>query len=329
MLPARIDKYDIHPDFALKVTPYSTPATVRLAASLVAIANRLIPRPDGFLTRKTRLKSPDGTHFPVEIAWPESIDRPAACLVYFHGGGFVLGSNPLQERLFLRIAEEVPFVLVMPDYRLAPDHPFPAGVEDCYATLQWVARYASRIGIDRSRIAVAGDSAGGGLAAAVAQMVRDKKGPDICLQMLLYPVTDCSMTTESANLYTDTPIWNSAANRKMWEFYLKGWEGPVSPYASPMHAGSLAGLPPAYVETAEYDPLRDEGIEYARRMAADGVEVTLHETKHTVHGYDIIKVNEIVEESLALRTQAIKKAFHQPAAESLFDALDALTGSIS
>ena len=329
MLPARIDKYDIHPDFALKVTPYSTPATVRLAASLVAIANRLIPRPDGYLARKTKLKSLDGTYFPVEIAWPENIDRPAACLVYYHGGGFVLGSNPLQERLFLRIAEEVPFVLVMPDYRLAPDHPFPAGVEDCYATLLWVARYASRIGIDRSRIAVAGDSAGGGLAAAVAQMARDKKGPAICLQMLLYPVTDCSMTTESANLYTDTPIWNSAANRKMWEFYLNGWEGPASPYASPMHAGSLAGLPPAYVETAEFDPLRDEGILYAKRMAVAGVEVTLHETKRTVHGYDIIKMNEIVEESLALRTQAIKKAFHQSAAESLFDTLDALSGSIS
>ncbi|HPC07156.1 MAG TPA: alpha/beta hydrolase, partial [Anaerolineaceae bacterium] len=267
--------------------------------------------------------------FPVEIVWPENIDRPAACLVYYHGGGFVLGSNPLQERLFLRIAEEVPFVLVMPDYRLAPDHPFPAGVEDCYATLLWVARYASRIGIDRSRIAVAGDSAGGGLAAAVAQMARDKKGPAICLQILLYPVTDCSMTTESANLFTDTPVWNSLANRKMWEVYLNGWEGPVSPYASPMHAGSLASLPPAYVETAEFDPLHDEGIEYARRMVAEGVEVTLHETKRTVHGYDIIKMNEIVEESLALRTQAIKKAFHQSAAESLFDTLDALSGSIS
>lgn len=321
MLPARIDKYDIHPDFALKITPYSTPATVRLAASLVAIANRLIPRPDGYLARKTRLKSLDGTHFPVEIAWPENIDRPAACLVYFHGGGFVLGSNPLQERLLLRIAEEVPFVLVMPDYRLAPDHPFPAGVEDCYATLQWVARYASRIGIDRSRIAVAGDSAGGGLAAAVAQMARDKHGPAICLQMLLYPVTDSSITTESANLYIDTPIWNSLANRKMWEFYLNGWEGPVSPYASPMHAESLSNLPPAYVETAEFDPLRDEGILYAKRMAADGVDVTLHETKRTVHGYDIIRMNEIVEESLELRKQAIKKAFHKPGAESLLEKL--------
>ncbi|HQP08990.1 MAG TPA: alpha/beta hydrolase [Anaerolineaceae bacterium] len=329
MLPARVEKYDIHPDFALKVTPYSTPATVRLAASLVAIANRIIPLPDGYLSRKTWLKSLDGTHFPVEIVWPENIDRPAACLVYYHGGGFVLGNNPLQERLFLRIAENVPFVLVMPGYRLAPDHPFPAGVEDCYATLLWVARYASRIGIDRSRIAVAGDSAGGGLAAAVTQMARDKKGPAICLQILLYPVTDCSMTTESANLFTDTPVWNSVANRKMWEFYLNGWEGPASPYASPMHAGSLAGLPPAYVETAEFDPLHDEGIEYARRMVAEGVEVTLHETKRTVHGYDIIKMNEIVEESLALRTQAIKKAFHQSAAESLFDTLDALSGSIS
>jgi acetyl esterase/lipase len=215
-------------------------------------------------------------------------------------------------------------MLVRPAYRLAPDHPFPAGVEDCYATLLWVVRYASRLGIDRSRIAIAGDSAGGGLAAAIAQMARDKKGPPICMQMLLYPVTDCSRTTESANKYTDTPIWNSLANRKMWDIYLKGWDKPISPYASPMHAESLSGLPPAYVETAEFDPLHDEGILYAKRMESDGVIVTLNETKHTVHGYDLIKVNEIVKESLALRTQVLEKAFHKPEVESLFDTVDGL-----
>lgn len=308
MLPVS-NKYNIHEDYRIKFTFSSSTGLIRIAAGLSALANRFMPRPEGIISRKTKIKSLDGTPFELEIFTPEGIDRPAPCVIYFHGGGFVLGCNPLQERLLFGITKEVPFILISVDYRLALDHPFPAGVEDCYAAVLWTAKNAAKQGIDPERIAVVGDSAGGALAAAVTQMARDQKGPKICYQMLLYPVTDCSMSTHSANEYVDTPIWNAIANRKMWQVYLRNTEEPISPYASPMQAETLRNLPPAYVETAEFDPLHDEGVNYATRLQSDGVDVILNNTRGTVHGYDLLKENDILKESLTHRAQAMKKAF--------------------
>ncbi len=309
MLPVSVEKYNIHEDYRIKITFSTSPGVIRIAAGLSALANRFMPRPAGILSKKTKIKSLDGTPFGLEILSPEEIDRPAPCVIYYHGGGFVLGCNPLQERLLLGITKEVPYILISVDYRLALDHPFPAGVEDCYAAALWVAKNAAKLRIDPDKIAVVGDSAGGALAAAVTQMIRDQHGPKICFQMLLYPVTDCSMSTHSANEYVDTPIWNAIANRKMWQLYLRDTEEPISPYASPIHAETLRNLPSAYIETAEFDPLHDEGENYAARLQSDGVDVILNNTRGTVHGYDLLKENDILKESLAQRTQALKKAF--------------------
>jgi acetyl esterase len=300
-------KYDIHDDFNIPMAMAINPMTIRLGPILPGLAS-FFTRPErGLSYRKERIRGHDGAMVPLEIATPSGIGSPAPCLVYFHGGAFILGGAPQNKNLVFRLAKTVPCKVVYVDYRLAGSHPFPAGVEDCYAALQWTAQNTAALGIDRQRIGVYGESAGGALAAAVAQMARDRGGPLPCLQMLIYPVTDCSMSTGSAQTFTDTPVWRTASNASMWGVYLRSSQAPYSPYASPMNAASLKDLPPAYVETAEFDPLRDEGIAYARRLETDGVEVTLIETQRTVHGFDMIGQNEIVQESLSRRTEVLRK----------------------
>ena len=207
-----------------------------------------------------------GTEIPIRVYEP--VARPAGpgpALVFFHGGAFVLGDRYTEELRCLRYAAEAGCVVVSVDYRLAPEHPFPAGVDDCYAGLQWTVSHAAELDIDPDRVGVGGSSAGGALAAAVALMARDRGGPALAVQILNYPVIDDRMQTPSMRAFDATPMWTSGSNADMWQHYLGDPEhrGDVSPYAAPGRAPDLTGLPPAYVLTAELDPLRDEGIEYA------------------------------------------------------------------
>jgi acetyl esterase/lipase len=179
-------------------------------------------------------------------------------------------------------------VVVSVDYRLAPENPFPAGVEDCYCALVWVAAHARDLGIDVDRIAVGGASAGGALSAAVAQMARDRSGVPLALQLLIYPVIDDRMETASMRAFSATPIWNSVSNAQMWDHYLGAKRDYVSNYAAPGRSNDLSDLPPAYVMTAEFDPLRDEGISYAQRLMQAGVSTELHCFGGACHGFDLI-----------------------------------------
>jgi acetyl esterase/lipase len=215
-------------------------------------------------------------------------DSALAAVVFFHGGAFIIGDPETEEGRCLRYAGDGGFLVVSVDYRLAPEHPFPAGVDDCYAALEWTAGHAIDLGIDAGRLAVAGSSAGGGLAAAVALMARDRGGPALRAQILNYPVLDDTMTTRSMADFTDTPLWTRGASESMWRQYLAAGEGTVSPYAAPARAESLHGLPPAYVMTCEFDPLRDEGIAYAQRLLLAGVSTELHQFAGTFHGFDLV-----------------------------------------
>lgn len=163
----------------------------------------------------------------------------------------------------------------------SPRGSVPAGFDDAYDTVEWLARNALRLGVDPSRIAVAGASAGGALAAAVCQRARDEGGPVIAFQLLVYPVTDDRMTTESMRVFTDSPIFDRQAAELMWERYLGPQRTAAPPYAAPMRAVSLAGLPPTYLLTADIDPLRDEGLAYGIRLINDGVETELHHFPET------------------------------------------------
>jgi acetyl esterase len=210
--------------------------------------------------------------------------RPA--LVYFHGGGFVFGNLDSHDAVCRAIAKESGAVVIAVDYRLAPEHKFPAAVDDCYAATVWVAANAERLGVDASQIIVGGDSAGGNLATVVAMRCRDAGGPALALQLLLYPVTDVSSyETVSHRELAEGYFLTGAAMDWFTGHYLASNDQKRHPEVSPLLAPNLSGLPPALVITAEFDPLRDEGEAYAERLRQAGVPVTISRYPGMIHGF--------------------------------------------
>lgn len=206
-------------------------------------------------------------------------------LIYYHGGGWVIGSpeSHIGETCFY--ANEANCIVIVPDYRLAPEHPFPAAPQDCYAVLEWASANAADIGGDASKIAVAGDSAGGNLAAVVTQMSKAKKGPDLALQLLIYPATRMGASTQSYKDFNDGYFLTGQAMNWFFNHYLKKaahWDDPL---ASPLLSKDLSGLAPAYVMTAGFDPLRDEGKAYADRLKEAGVPVDYVCYQSQIHGF--------------------------------------------
>ena len=237
------------------------------------------------------VSGPDETHpVLVRVYAPEEAapaeGRPA--LLDIHGGGFVTGSMEMEHGFATNVARGLGAVVIAVEYRLAPENPFPAGIEDCYAALSWLYSDAANLDVDTERIAVGGQSAGGGLAAAIALLARDRGGPPLCFQFLGIPELDHRLETTSMQTFVDTPLWHRPNAELSWQYYLGPDPYPVSPYASPAIAEDLRGLPPAYVTAMEFDPLRDEGIIYALRMMEAGVSVELHTFPGTFHGSGVM-----------------------------------------
>ncbi|MGG6310636.1 alpha/beta hydrolase [Paenibacillus macerans] len=208
-------------------------------------------------------------------------------LLWFHGGGYILGHPDVDDGICQSFVEAAGCVVFSPDYRLAPEHPFPAGMEDCYAALVWIAGNATELHIDINRIAIGGPSAGGGMTAAMALLARDRSGPAICYQMPLYPMIDDRNITPSSHEITNPAVWNRANNLAAWKMYLgEHANGEISPYAAPSRARSLAGLPPTYTCVGQLDPFRDETIEYVARLARDGVDVEFQLYPGCYHGFE-------------------------------------------
>jgi len=247
---------------------------------------------------------------PVRIYEPTGATSGArGCVLEIHGGGFILGDIAMMDPWCQLVAAELGVVVVSVGYRLAPEHPFPAGLHDCYAALCWVAANAIELGIDPRRIAIAGQSAGGALAAATTLLARDRQGPMPCFQLLEIPVTDDRLDTPSMIAFTDTPFWNRPNAEWGWKHYLgAAWGGEVSHYAAPARATDLSGLPPAYVSTMEFDPLRDEGILYALRLMQAGVAVELHNYAGTFHGSSAIATAAVSQRSNAEALAALARA---------------------
>lgn len=219
----------------------------------------------------------------IRIYWPRRT-RPLPAVLWIHGGSFVLGSVEVDHPRAASAAAELSAVVVSVDYRLAPEHPYPAAIDDCDAALRWLVHDAAQVSLDQ--VAVVGVSAGGALAAALALRMRDRGGPVFCLQALVMPMLDDRLATPSMREFTDRRIYNAGLVEAGWRHYLSapGVKGDVPPDAAPGRATDLTGLPPTYICLAELDPLRDEGIEYAVRLTQAGVPVELHQFPGTFHG---------------------------------------------
>ncbi len=208
-----------------------------------------------------------------------------AGLLWIHGGGYILGSA--EDDRARKIAEELDCAVISVDYRLAPEDPFPAGIEDCQAALLWLAESAQDLGIDANRLAIGGASAGAGMAAGLALMNRDQSGPSLSMQLLLYPMLDNLHDTPSGHI-TNNPVWNRQTSLNAWEMYLDGVPGrDASPYAAAIRATDLKGLPPAYICVGAEDLFRDENIEYARKLNEAGVPAELTVYPGLFHGADV------------------------------------------
>ena len=288
---------------------------IQAAREAMLVTRRQLPPfvpPESVLISRRSVPGPPGDpDVELCIITPRELAAPAAALYWIHGGGFVLGDVDGDMMTPTHIADTLGAVVVSVEYRLAPEHPFPAPVEDCYAGLTWMAEHAAELGIDRTRLAIGGLSAGGGLAAAVALMARDRGRPALCFQLLDIPEVDDRLCTPSVKAYVAPPLWNHPIAILSWQAYLgPDHDGETSPYAAPARAPDLSGLPPAYVVTCEFDPLRDEGIEYAQRLMQAGVPTELHHYPGTFHGASGAGVGTaIASRMVADRTAALARAF--------------------
>lgn len=249
---------------------------------------------------------------PVRLYRPRDAIGALPCLVWIHGGGYVLGTLAMDDGSMQDIVETIGCVAVSVEYRLAPEHPFPAPLEDCYAALKWAFDHADEIGIDARRIAVGGASAGGGLAAGLVLLARDRGEIAVAFQLLFYPMLDDRNVTASSRSISDPRVWNREANLFGWRAYLGGEPGGdgTSPYASPTRATDLAGLPPAFIPVGTQDLFLDEDVEYALRLARAGVTVELHVYPGAFHASEwFLPTAALSRRMLADRNDALKRAF--------------------
>ena len=280
-------------------------------ARLLYLAGRNVLAPEPMPIAETRDLTMSGPGGPI----PLKLYRPTASgilpvLVFLHGGGWVVGDIATHDTVCRHLANRADCAVVSVDYRLAPEHKFPAAVEDCVAATGWVAENAAALGVDPARLAVGGDSAGGNLAAVVCLMARDGGAPRIAHQLLIYPATDAAMRHASVARFAEGYVLTRSTMRWFYDQYLRSPDDAADWRVSPLTAADLSGLPPAYVLTAGYDPLCDEGDEYAARLAAAGVAVAHRRFPGQIHGFVTNgKIIRAAEPALDETAAAFKKAW--------------------
>jgi acetyl esterase/lipase len=286
-------------------------ARAKMKKMMVAAVEGL-PPVEGVSSQDHRAPGPKGApDVPVRVYRPNDQKGKLPALYWIHGGGYVMGDVEQDDRLMKQMVKRVGCVIASVEYRLAPENPFPAPVEDCYAGLKWFCTHAGELQIEPSRIAIGGASGGGGLCAGLALMVRDRAEVKVCFQLLIYPMTDDRNVTAASYAITDPRMWNRESNRLAWKAYLgRDGGGPdVSPYAAATRATDLTNLPPAYIPTGELDLFVDENIEYAQRLIQAGVPTELHVYPGAFHGFDVFAPSARVSKQFkAERDDALKRA---------------------
>lgn len=247
-----------------------------------ALAEAMGPGPDLFDVEDRTIPGPDQNEIPIRVYRPSN-KKNLPILVYFHGGGWVIGDLDTHDQVCRLLCDGAQTLVIAVDYRLAPEHAFPAAVRDAYAALDWTERHAEKLGGDALRIAVGGDSAGGNLAAVVCQLAKERSGPEVVFQLLVYPAVDMTQSHPSVEENGDGYVLTKDHMTWFRSHYLADSLEWTNPQASPLHSEDLRGLPPALIITAEFDPLRDEGEAYARRLRAAGVEVQTERFEGQVH----------------------------------------------
>ncbi len=252
----------------------------------------------------------------VRIFRPASATGVLPGIYHIHGGGMVQGSIDEESLTAAMLCEKVNSVIVSVDYRLAPENPYPAAVEDCYAGLLWMVRNSNRLGLEPERLAVCGGSAGGGLAIATALMARDQGGPPISLMVALYPMIDDRNETLSSHEITNIGVWDRDTNREAWDWYLDG--KPADGYAAPARAEDLSGLPPAFIDVGEIDLFRDEDIDFAARLLHAGVPTELHVYHGAYHASEVIAPEADLSKLIwRQRIEALNRALHPGGSQKL------------
>lgn len=274
-LPVDLPK-TLTPELIQELRINRVPLPEEMRPSIWQKENRTIPGPNG--------------EIPIRIYTPHEKKKLFSAIVTYHGGGWTLGSLESHDGAFRHLANSTGCKVISVDYRLAPEYRFPIGIEDSYAALAWVFEHTEELQIDKNRIAIAGDSAGGNISAALTLMARDRKGPNVWKQILFYPATDALRSIEdspyeSISVNADAPLLTSSVTKSFWDHYLSCEEDANNPYCSPMRAKDLRNLPPAFVITAEYDPIRDEGELYGKRLQECGVPVQMKRVEGAVHGF--------------------------------------------
>ncbi|WP_048746620.1 alpha/beta hydrolase [Paenibacillus sp. P22] len=271
-----------------------------------------LPANDAVLTSEKHVPGAEGDpDVRIKIYEPRVKEETLPGVLYLHGGGYILGSADMMDPTLQQLVSELDCVIVSVDYRLAPEHPYPAPLDDCYAALIWFSKNAEELGVDSSRIAVIGPSAGGGLTAAVSLLARDRKGPAIAFQMPLYPMIDDRMTSKSFNQITDRRVWNDEKTQFGWKMYLGDLDEGTQ-YAAPARATDLSGLPPTYTCVGDLDPFRDETIDYVTRLTQAGVPTEFHLYPGGFHGFEeYFPTAEISRRVVDGYKTALKRALHK------------------
>lgn len=268
------------------------------------VMRRMITRPstiaDGVEMRTLTARANGSERRVLVYERPDRV-RPSGALLWIHGGGYVMGTPEVENEVCSRIALELGVLVVNVSYRLAPEHPFPAGLDDCYTALAWLHEQVDELGIDPDRVAIGGASAGGGMAASLAQMAHDRGGPAVSFQLLVYPMLD----DRTVQRPVDALVWNNRSNAFAWDAYLGHPAGQPDerPWAVPARRADLAGLPPAWIGVGDIDLFHDEDVEYTRRLQEAGVHCELHVEPGMYHGADAIAGK--VDSMRAFRTRMV------------------------